>query len=73
MTAGRAEAFPERAVVEGVPRIGYDVHLCPFPGSLYALMQFLGDPVDYDYVMGVTGAAFRRLFNRDDGGRAGRR
>lgn len=55
-------------VLEGVPKIGYGVHYCPFPGSLYAVMQYLGDPVEYDYLMGVTGAAFRRLWNRDDGG-----
>ena len=57
-----------RVVLEGVPKIGYGVHLCPIPGSLYAVMQYIGDPVEYDYLMGVTGAAFRRLWNRDDGG-----
>jgi hypothetical protein len=51
-----------------VPRIGFDVHMCPFPGSLHACLEYLGDPCDYDYLMGVTGAAFRRLWNRDDGG-----
>jgi len=60
--------FPTRAVVEGVPRVGYDVHLCPFVGSLFAVMQFLGEECDYDYLMGVSGAAFRRIWNRDDGG-----
>lgn len=55
-------------VLPGVPRVGYDVHPCPFPGSLSAVLDYLGDPVDYDYLMGVTGAAFRRLWNRDDGG-----
>ena len=59
---------PSRVVLEGVPKIGYGVHLCPFPGSLYALLQYLKDPCDYDYIMGVTGAAFRRTWNRDDGG-----
>lgn len=69
MSAPIAAAQPTaRTVLEGVPRIGYDVHLCPFPGSLYAYLQFTGDPTDYDYLMGVTGAAFRRMFNRDDGG-----
>ncbi len=58
----------ERAVLVGVPRIGYGVHMCPFPGALYSWLQFTGDPVDYDYLMGVTGACFRRLYNRDDGG-----
>ena len=60
--------YPPRAILEGVPRVGYDIHLCPFPGSLYACLQYLGDPRDYDYLMGVTGAPFRRLWNRDDGG-----
>ena len=68
MPAEPAENLTPRAVIEDVPRIGYDVHLCPFPGSLLAVMQFLGEPVDYDYIMGVTGAAFRRIWNRDDGG-----
>lgn len=57
-----------RAVLEGAPRIGYGVHSCPFPGSLCAVLEYLGDPVDYDYLMGACGAAFRRLWNRDDGG-----
>jgi len=60
--------FPARAVVPDVPRIGYDVHLCPLPGALYALLEYIGDPTDYDYLMGVTGACFRRIWNRDDGG-----
>lgn len=57
-----------RVVLDGVPRIGYDVHLCPFPGALYAVLQYTGNPVDYAMLMGASGAAFRRLFNRDDGG-----
>jgi hypothetical protein len=57
-----------KAVLAGVPRVGYDVHLCPFPGSLYSILDYLGAPCDYDYIMGVTGAAFRRFWNRDDGG-----
>ncbi len=59
---------PGRAVLEGVPKIGYHIRLCPFPGSLMACMEYLGTPSEYDYLMGVTGAAFRRLFERDDGG-----
>ncbi|MCC6728598.1 MAG: hypothetical protein IT208_04590 [Chthonomonadales bacterium] len=58
----------ERAVLEGVPRVGFDRHLSPFPGSLHALLTFRGEKVSYDYLMGVTGAAFRRAWNRDDGG-----
>jgi hypothetical protein len=55
-------------ILEGVPRIGYNVHMSPFPGALFACMKYLSDPCDYDYLMGVSGAAFRRLWNRDDGG-----
>jgi hypothetical protein len=55
-------------VLPGVPRIGFDIHMCPFPGSLYSLLTYLGDQPDYDYIMGVAGAAFRRFWNRDDGG-----
>jgi hypothetical protein len=42
--------------------------LSPFPGSLFAYLSYTGDPHNYDYLMGVTGAAFRRFWNRDDGG-----
>jgi hypothetical protein len=62
---------PSHVVLEGVPRIGYDIHLCPFPGALYAYFKYVSDPQPYDYLMGITGAAFRRLWNRDDGGNVG--
>ncbi len=57
-----------RLVLEGVPRVGYDIHCCPLAGCLVSAMEYLGDPVDYDLVMGAIGAPFRRLWNRDDGG-----
>lgn len=66
-----SKTYPGRQVLAGVPRIGYDVHLCPFPGTLYAYLKYVGDPQPYDYLMGVSGAAFRRLWNRDDGGNVG--
>lgn len=59
---------PPQLRLAGIPRIGFDVHLSPFPGALYAVLNYLGDHQDYDYLMGITGAAFRRLWNRDDGG-----
>lgn len=65
---GEDRIVPGRKVLQGVPRAGYDVHLCPFPGSLYACLAYLGDAPNYDYLMAVSGAAFRRLWNRDDGG-----
>jgi hypothetical protein len=64
----RFPQYPARVILEGVPRVGYDIHLSPFPGSLHAVLQYTGDPCNYDYIMGVSGAAFRRFWNRDDGG-----
>ena len=61
----------QKMVLQGVPRVGYDIHLCPFPGTLHAYLKYVGDPQAYDYLMGITGAAFRRLWNRDDGGNVG--
>ncbi|MBN1935032.1 MAG: hypothetical protein JW934_10225, partial [Anaerolineae bacterium] len=64
----RSKIYPERQILAGVPRIGFDIHLCPFPGALDAYLKYVSDPQDYDYLMGISGAAFRRLWNRDDGG-----
>jgi len=66
--AAVADEYPVRAVIEGVPKVGFGVHLCPLPGSLYSVLEFIGDPVDYDYIMGVSGECFRRVWNKDDGG-----
>ncbi len=66
--SAESDRYPERAVLEGVPKIGFHKHLCLFVGSLHACLEYLGTPRDYDYLMGVSGAAFRRFWNRDDGG-----
>ncbi len=57
-----------RLVLEDVPRLGFDIHLCPFPGGLFSYLTYTGEEPDYDILMGTTGAAFRRFWNRDDGG-----
>lgn len=57
-----------RLVLAGVPKIGYHRRLCPFPGSVEAALEFLGTPEPYDYLMGVSGAPFRRIWNASDGG-----
>ena len=49
-----------RLVLQGVPKIGFHRRLCPFPGSVEAALEFLGRTEPYDYLMGVSGAAFRR-------------
>jgi hypothetical protein len=70
MTIESKEQTPmsSNVILQSVPRIGFDIHLCPFPGALDAYCKYVGDPQDYDYLMGISGAAFRRLWNRDDGG-----
>lgn len=57
---------PARVVLEGVPRIGFDVGGFMFPSSMRACMQFIGeDPAyDYNYIMGTSGAAFGLLWKR---------
>ena len=57
-----------RIVLDGVPKVGFHRRTCPFVGSAEALLEYLGHPEPFDYLMGVSGAAFRRTWNRDDGG-----
>ena len=57
-----------RLVLKGVPKIGFHRRMCPFPAAVEAVLEFLGRPEPYDYLMGVSGAAFRRIWHRDDGG-----
>jgi len=64
-------SYPSQCVLEGVPKVGYHKHLCPFPGSLFSCLEYLGTPFPYEYLMGVTGAAFRRLWEKNDGGNVG--
>lgn len=68
MPASTATAPADRLVLEGVPKIGFGVRMSPFPGSVEAVMKYLDEPVDYDTLMVVSGASFRRTFNKDDGG-----
>lgn len=58
----------DRVVLDGVPRIGFHIRHCPFPGSVEAVLKYLGESPDYDWLMGVSGACFRRAFHCDDGG-----
>jgi hypothetical protein len=66
---------PSRLVLEGVPAVSYQDHdgkveLCPFPACLKACLEYMGEPIPYEYIMGVSGAAFRLLWNPEkwDGG-----
>jgi hypothetical protein len=66
--AGDAGDPAGRRVLTGVPRVGYHRRLSPFPGCVEAVLEYLGHPVPYDDLMALSGAAFRRFWNRDDGG-----
>jgi hypothetical protein len=64
-----------RVVLEGVPAVGYHEHdgkveLCPFPACLKTCLEYMGEQVAYEYIMGTSGAAFRLLWNPEewDGG-----
>ncbi len=68
MTQPAPHPEADHLVLEGVPRIGFDVRLCTLPGSVESVMTYLKEPVDYDTLMVVSGASFRLAFNKDDGG-----
>ncbi len=66
--AGAEKILPASAVLEGVPRIGFDLYQCPFPGCLTSCLEYMGDKHSYEYLMAVSGGAFRRLWKSDDPG-----
>jgi len=64
---------PDSSVLYGVPKVSYFSAECectPFPSSLKACLGFMGQPVAYHYLMAISGAAFRLLWNTEywDGG-----
>lgn len=66
---------PNRVVLEGVPNVSFYPHdgkveLCPFPACLKTCLETMGERVPYETIMGVSGAAFRLLWNPEewDGG-----
>ncbi len=56
-----------RVVLEGVDRVGYHIdgryYFTPFPGCLRSCLAFLGEAYTYEYLLGVSGMAFRLLWN----------
>lgn len=60
---------PERVVLEGVPKIGYEVgtavgSVTSFPIALWSCMKFLGEDYSVDYVFCTSGGAFRLLWKQ---------
>lgn len=51
-------------VLYGVPKVEYGQDCTPYPMCLKACAQYLGEDVDYKYVMAASGAAFRLTWNQ---------
>jgi hypothetical protein len=61
----------DRVVLEGVPRVCFEPHegkveCTPFPSSLKAVLEYMGEDYLYEYLMGVSGAAFRMVWKPDE-------
>lgn len=67
----RVEKDTESCILFGVPKVAYSFEECtPLAVSIKAALNYLGDQVDYSYVLAAMGAAFRLRWNKDywDGG-----
>ncbi len=57
----------KKRVIEGVGRLQWGKgQENTFMGALAAVMQSIGEDVSYDYLMGVSGAAFRLQIHQPD-------
>jgi len=52
-----------RKVLENVPELRFDKGDLTFAGTVAACMEFMGEQVTYDFVMGVSGGAFKLLWH----------
>jgi hypothetical protein len=48
---------------KGIPQLLWAEKPCSLIGALEAALSFLGEPVDYRYLMGASAAAFRIKFH----------
>lgn len=58
-------------ILYGVPKVAYSFQECtPFPVALKACLNYMGQEIDYTYIMALSGASFRLRWNKDywDGG-----
>lgn len=58
-------------ILYGVPKVQYTFEECtPFPACLRACLNYMGQNIDYAYLMAASGAAFRLRWNTScwDGG-----
>ncbi len=67
----RIEKQNDGCILYGVPKVEYSYEECtPLPTSIKAALNYMGDQVNYAYLMAASGAAFRLRWNIDswDGG-----
>ncbi len=54
----------DSCILYGVPKVAYSFEGCtPFCVSMTACLNYMGQQVDYAYIMAITGAAFRLRWN----------
>lgn len=61
----------DSCILHGINRIAYSYEECtPFPMALKSYLNYLGQEMDYSYIMAVSGASFRLRWNTEyfDGG-----
>lgn len=61
----------DSCILYGVPKVEYTYEECtPFPSCLKACLNYMGQKIDYAYLMAASGAAFRLRWNTKcwDGG-----
>lgn len=70
-TTKSTEKTDNSCILYGVPKVEYSFEECtPFPASLKACLNYMGQIIDYSYVMAASGASFRLRWNKgmwDDG------
>ncbi|GMQ59297.1 hypothetical protein AN1V17_36940 [Vallitalea sediminicola] len=65
------EKTDNSCILYGVPKVAYSFEECtPFPTALKACLNYMGQEIDYSYIMATSGAAFRLRWNINywDGG-----
>ncbi len=51
-------------VLANIPELGWEKGECSFSGSIVACMEYLKQPVSYEFVMGVSGGAFKLFWQQ---------
>lgn len=65
------EKTKDSCILYGVPKVSYSFEECtPFCAAMKACLNYMGQQIDYSYIMAITGAAFRLRWNTGcwDGG-----